>query len=104
MQGLLVSALLLSPSLLIIFIAPPLPSHSILHQPGRTIIPAGLGHNSLFKGSKEKVKCPCYKKKKTKRSTQLFCQGNKSDQYGITTLSVQGCAHLEDDQQLSDWT
>lgn len=64
MQGILVSALLLSPSLLIIFISPPLPSHSILHQPGRTIIPAGLGHNSLFKGSKEKVKCPCYKKKK----------------------------------------
>lgn len=62
MQDLLVSALLLSPLLLTIFISPPLPSHSILHHSGRTIIPAGLGHNSLFKGSKEKVKYPCYKK------------------------------------------
>lgn len=101
MQGLLVSALLLSPLLLIIFISPPLPSHSILHHSRRTIIPAGL-HNSLFKGSKEKVKYPCYKK--TKRSTQLFGQGNKSDQHGTTTLSMQWHAHLDDDQQLSDWT
>ena len=63
-QGLLVSALLLSPSLLIIFISPPLPSHSILHHSGRTVIPAAVGHNSLFKGSREKVKYPCYKKQR----------------------------------------